>query len=150
MLNTTLRRFLHSQPCSPGSRRSVQRDPETSLQKKVKLIKYDKELGQSFYCETYKYNLARKKFKPLNLSSDFDYPPTSSILAQKSKSSLTKPTFSALPSFTSPKTPTQSIIGTQAGASSRLFESGRQVDMTIHKIEALVRERPLICKSFGI
>mmetsp|Transcript_3819 Transcript_3819/g.3564 ORF Transcript_3819/g.3564 Transcript_3819/m.3564 type:complete len:110 (-) Transcript_3819:188-517(-) len=69
-LNQSLKKFLNSQPSSPRSRRSARKQRKDSLCQKVKLIKYDDQLGRSFYCETHKFNLTKK---PQSLSKSDAY-----------------------------------------------------------------------------
>ncbi|CAI2371464.1 unnamed protein product [Moneuplotes crassus] len=153
-IHENLRKILRSQPCSPCNK-SPRKQSGSSLLKKVKLVKYDQELGQSFYCETHKYNLARK-MKSLNSSRD------SEASASKSKSRLIEKSISviqrsdyksrdqrrlrltSLNSFMSSDSSFQEPgLLSQKVLSSRLFQNGRKFNMSISKMQAIVREKPL-------
>mmetsp|Transcript_27763 Transcript_27763/g.24557 ORF Transcript_27763/g.24557 Transcript_27763/m.24557 type:complete len:164 (-) Transcript_27763:103-594(-) len=69
------KRVLHSEPPSPINHINVDRYKnyrrgQNKTKNKVKLIKFDRQLGQSFYVEKYHYNF-KKSMKPLSSTGDF-------------------------------------------------------------------------------
>ena len=68
-------RIVQSQPSSPQTRirldllKSTKKENKRKVKNKVKFIKFDKQLGNSFYVEKYKYNF--KNTKPLTSNANF-------------------------------------------------------------------------------